>query len=215
MSGQHNVTIKDIARTLKLSVSTVSRALRGGSEIKKETQELVLELAGRLQYSPNPIALSLKEKRSKVIGVIVPEIANTFCSSTIAGIEEVAYSGGYHVTIFQSHEMYAREVINTRLVSSRRMDGLIIAMSNETSDYTHITDMLDKGVPVVMFDRVNNKINTHKVVVDDTRGAYLATEHLVKEGYKRIAHVTISKNLSITKNRLNGFKSALTKNNIP
>src|SRR5687767_7977424 len=125
MGAQHNVTIKDIAKELKLSVSTVSRALRGGSEIKKETREIVQELAAKLQYSPNPIALSLKEKRSKVIGVIVPEIANTFCSSTIAGIEEVAYKCGYHVTTFQTHETYDREVFNTQLVNSRRMDGLI------------------------------------------------------------------------------------------
>jgi LacI family transcriptional regulator len=215
MSAQHNVTIKDIAKELKLSVSTVSRALRGGSEIKKETREIVQELAAKLRYSPNPIALSLKEKRSKVIGVIVPEIANTFCSSTIAGIEEVAYKYGYHVTIFQTHETYDREVFNTQLVNSRRMDGLIIAISNETNNYKHITDLTDKGVPVVMFDRVHEKIHTHKVVVDDTRGAYLATEHLVKEGYRKIAHVTISKNLSITKNRLKGFKNALTKHKVP
>jgi LacI family transcriptional regulator len=215
MSAQHNVTIKDIAKSLKLSVSTVSRALRGGSEIKKETREIVQELAARLQYSPNPIALSLKEKRSKVIGVIVPEIANTFCSSSIAGIEEVAYRCGYHVTIFQTHETYDREVINSQLVNSRRMDGLIIAVSNETNNYKHIADLIDKGIPVVMFDRVHEKIHTHKVVVDDTRGAYLATEHLIKEGYRKIAHVTISKNLSITKNRLKGFRNALAKHKVP
>jgi LacI family transcriptional regulator len=212
MGAQHNVTIKDIAKELKLSVS---RALRGGSEIKKETREIVRELAAKLQYSPNPIALSLKEKRSKVIGVIVPEIANTFCSSTIAGIEEVAYKFGYHVTIFQTHETYDREVFNTQLVNSRRMDGLIMSLSNETNNYKHITDLTDKGVPVVMFDRVHDKIHTHKVVVDDTRGAFLATEHLVKEGYRKIAHVTISKNLSITKNRLKGFKNALTRHKVP
>jgi len=215
MSGQHIVTIKDIARELKLSVSTVSRALRGGTEIKKETRDTVRELAAKLNYTPNPIALSLKEKKSKVIGVIVPEIANTFCSSTIAGIEEVAYSRGYHVTIFQSHETYEREVVNTSLVASRRMDGLIISMSNETSKFKHITDLTDKGIPVVMFDRVYDKIRTHKVVVNDTRGAFLATEHLISEGYERIAHLTISKNLSITRNRLKGYKDALKKYNLP
>lgn len=215
MSVPHNVTIKDIARELKLSVSTVSRALRGGSEIKKETRDLVRELAEKLQYTPNPIALSLKEKRSKVIGVIVPEIANTFCSSTIAGIEEIAYARGYHVTIFQSHETYEREVANTGLVASRRMDGLIIAVSNETDNYEHIRELTNKGIPVVMFDRVSDAVDTHKVVVDDTRGAFLATEHLVKEGYDKIAHLTISENLSITRNRLKGFKEALNKYNVP
>jgi LacI family transcriptional regulator len=214
MTAQHIVTIKDIARELKLSVSTVSRALRGGTEIKKETRDMIRELAAKLNYTPNPIALSLKEKKSKVIGVIVPEIANNFCSSTIAGIEEVAYSRGYHVTIFQSHEAYEREVINTQLVSSRRMDGLIISVSNETSKYKHLTDLTDKGIPVVMFDRVFDKVNTHKVVVNDYRGAFLATEHLIKEGFTKIAHFTISKHLSITRNRLKGFKDALKKHNV-
>ena len=215
MSVQHNVTIKDIAKALKLSVSTVSRAMRDRSEIKQETRDAVRELATRLNYSPNPIALSLKEKSSKVIGVIVPEIANTFCSSTIAGIEEVAYSRGYHVTIFQSHETYDREVVNIRLVSSRRMDGLIIAMSNETNTFTHITELIDRGVPVVMFDRVADTVDCHKVVVNDKLGAYEATVHLIKQGFKKIAHLTISKDLSITQNRLEGFKSALNENSLP
>jgi LacI family transcriptional regulator len=215
MSVQHTVTIKDIARELKLSVSTVSRALRGGTEIKKETREMVQALAAKLNYSPNPIALSLKEKKSKVIGVIVPEIATTFGSSTIAGIEEVAYSRGYHVTIFQSHETFEREVINTQLLASRRVDGLVICLSNETNEYKHITDLIEKDIPVVLFDRVTDKIKTHKVVVNDYRGAYLATEHLIKEGFDKIAHVTISKFLSVTQNRLKGYKDALQKYNIP
>lgn len=211
----HTVTIKDIARELKLSVSTVSRALRGGTEIKKETREMVQALAAKLNYSPNPIALSLKEKKSKVIGVIVPEIATTFGSSTIAGIEEVAYSRGYHVTIFQSHERFDREVINTQLLASRRIDGLIICLSNETNDYTHIRNLIEKDIPVVLFDRVTDEISTHKVVVNDYRGAFLATEHLIQEGFDRIAHVTISKFLSVTQNRLKGYKDALEKYKIP
>src|ERR1043165_3230741 len=111
MREKHIVTIKDIAQKLKVSVSTVSRALRGGSEIKKETRILVRELAAELNYSPNPIALSLKERKTKMIGIVVPEIANTYCSATIAGIEDVAYAKGYHVMIFQSHEKYEREKV--------------------------------------------------------------------------------------------------------
>ncbi len=214
MSVQQNVTIKDLARILKISVSTVSRALRGGTEIKAETRALVLGLARELNYTPNPIALSLKTKSSKVLGVIVPEIANTFCSSTISGIEEVAYSRGYHVTIFQSHEKYDREVIHSRLVGSRRMDGLIIAISNETTDVTHLAELRDRGIPVVMIDRVLPGLKTPKVIVDDTKGAFMATEHLLHEGYRKIAHLTISKELSITRNRLNGFRQALSENGV-
>jgi LacI family transcriptional regulator len=215
MSEQHNVTIKDIAQRLKLSVSTVSRALRDSSEIKPATRQIVRELAAELQYSPNPIALSLKEKKSKIIGVIVPEIANNFCAATIAGIEDIAYSKGYHVIIFQSHEKFEREVINMQLLTSRRIEGLIISLSNETRSLTHIREMIAKGVPVVMFDRVSDEISTHKVVVNDYYGAYKATEHLIQEGYHDIAHLTISEFLSITQKRLNGYSDALKKYGIP
>ena len=215
MGDQHSVTIKDISKRLKLSVSTVSRALRGGTEIKKETRELVQQLAAELDYRPNPIALSLKEKRSKVIGVIVPEIANNFCSATIAGIEEVAYSKGYYVTIFQSHESYEREVINTQLLTARRVDGLIISVSNETNKYGHLFSLMEKEIPFVMFDRVCGEIETHKVVVNDYAAAFNATEHLIEQGHTDIAHITIADFLSITQNRKKGYIDALTKHNIP
>lgn len=215
MSEQHIVTIKDIAQQLKLSVSTVSRALRNSTEIKPATRQLVRELAAELNYSPNPIALSLKEKKSKIIGVIVPEIANNFCASTIAGIEDIAYSKGYHVIIFQSHEKLDREVINTQLMASRRIEGLIISLSNETNSFDHIRETIDKGIPVVMYDRISEDISTHKVVVNDYYGAYKGTEHLIQEGYHKIAHVTISKFLSITQKRLNGYVDALRKYDIP
>ncbi|HLA52974.1 MAG TPA: LacI family DNA-binding transcriptional regulator [Flavitalea sp.] len=215
MGDQHIVTIKDISKQLKLSISTVSRALRGGTEIRKETRELVQQLAAELDYRPNPIALSLKEKRSKVIGVIVPEIANNFCSSTIAGIEEVAYSRGYYVTIFQSHESYEREVINTQLLSARRVDGLIISVSNETNRYQHLSSLIEKEIPLVMFDRVCSEIQTHKVVVNDYAAAFNATEHLVEQGHRDIAHITIANFLSITQNRKRGYEDALKKHGIP
>lgn len=208
MNGKHEVTIKDIAERLKISVSTVSRALRGSTEIKKETRELVREVAAELKYSPNPIALSLRERSSKIIGVIVPEIANTFCSATIAGIEDMAYNNGYHVIIFQSHENYEREVVNTRLLASRRIDGLIISLSAETNRYEHLHQIQERGIPLVMFDRVYEGIKTHKVVVDDYKGAYQATEHLIREGYRRIAHITLPPFLSITRSRLAGFRDA-------
>lgn len=215
MGDQHIVTIKDISKRLKLSISTVSRALRGGTEIKKETRELVQQLAAELDYRPNPIALSLKEKRTKVIGVIVPEIANNFCSATIAGIEEVAYSNGYYVTIFQSHETYDREVINTQLLAARRVDGLIISVSNETKKYDHLFNLIEKDIPLVMFDRVCSEVQTHKVVVNDYAAAFRATEHLIEQGHRDIAHITIADFLSITQNRKRGYEDALKKHKIP
>ncbi len=215
MQSAQPVTIKDIAGKLGISPSTVSRALRGSTEIKEDTRKLVQELAKELNYTPNPIALSLKEKKSKVIGVIVPEIANYFCSAVIAGIEDIAYNLGYHVIIFQSHEKYEREVMNIKLLSSRRIDGLIISVSNETKKGDHLKELIKKGVPVVMFDRVCEDIDTPRVVTDDAGGAFDATCHLVEQGYRRIAHVTMSPFLSVTRNRMKGYENALKKHNIP
>ena len=215
MQTPQPVTIKDIARKLGLSASTVSRALRGSTEINDATRKLVQDLAKELKYTPNPIALSLKEKRSKVIGVIVPEIANYFCSAVIAGIEDIAYNLGYHVVIFQSHEKYEREVTNINLLASRRIDGLIISVSNETKKGAHIAELIDKGGPVVMFDRICDEIDTPRVVTDDAGGAYDATCHLVEQGYRRIAHVTMAPYLSVTRNRMKGYTEALKKHKIP
>jgi len=209
MIGQHQVTIKDIAKRLKISVSTVSRALRGSADISDDTRRLVLAVAEELRYSPNPIALSLRDKKTKVIGVLVQEIANNYCSAVIAGIEDIAFKMGYNVLISQSHEKLDIEVLNTRLLASRRIDGLLITISNETRNVDHLKEMIERGIPVVMFDRVSDELKTHKVVVDDYKGAFDATSHLIEQGYKRIAHLTISKHLSITQNRLNGYLDAL------
>lgn len=214
MITPHPVTIKDIARQLKLSPSTVSRALRDSPEINDETRKLVIEVAQQLGYSPNPIALSLKERRSRIIGVIVPEIANNFCSATIAGIEDIAYNKGYHVVIFQSHETLQREIADTQLLASRRIDGVVISLSNETDRYEHLHELMKNGMPMVLFDRVCDEIDTHKVVVDDYTGALQVTEHLIREGFTRIAHISTSPHLSITQRRLKGYRDALERHGI-
>jgi LacI family transcriptional regulator len=209
------VTIKDIARALGLSTSTVSRALRGSYEISPETKKLVLEYAEKINYRPNPIALSLKERKSRSIGVVVSEIANTFFSQAINGIESIAYNRGYHVIISQSHESYEREKVTVQHLASRSVDGLLVSLSNETTDLSHLKQLHDKGLPMVFFDRITDEINTHKVTANNVKGAFDATEHLIKKGFHRIAHVTNSPNLSITKERLQGYKEALEKNNLP
>src|SRR5919112_4985291 len=146
------VTIKDIAKELSLSTSTVSRALRDSYEISAETKKIVLECAERLNYTPNPIALSLKEKRSRSIAVLVCEIANSFFSQVINGIESIAYKKGYNVIISQSHESFQREVNDLQFLASRSIDGLIISVSSETDDMTHLKSLSDKGLPIVFFD---------------------------------------------------------------
>ncbi|QRR03661.1 LacI family DNA-binding transcriptional regulator [Dyadobacter sandarakinus] len=203
------ITIKDIAKALHLSTSTVSRALRNSYEINPETKRLVTEYAQKMQYRPNPIALSLRESRSKSIGVIIPEIANNFFSQLINGIESVAYDLGYYVVIFQSHESYEREVAHTNFLVSRKVDGLLISLSSLTTNLLHFQELMTKGLPIVFMDRVPNEIATHKVVADNFEGSYGATQHLIRAGRRRIAHLTSPIYLSITTERLAGYRKAL------
>lgn len=209
------VTIKDIAKALNFSTSTVSRALRGSYEISNETKKLVLEYAEKINYRPNPIALSLKERRSRAIGVMVSEIANDFFSEAINGIESIAYNRGYHVIITQSHESEEREKVNIMHHASRSVDGLLISLSSGTVDLTFLKELCDKGLPIVFFDRITDEIETHKVTANNYLGAFHATEHLIYQGFKKIAHITSAPYLSITRERLSGYKDALEKNNIP
>lgn len=209
------VTIKDIAKALGLSTSTVSRALRDSYEISPETKKLVLEYAEKINYHPNPITLSLKERRSHSIGVIVSEIANNFFSQTIDGIESIAYTNGYNVIISQTRESSERETINLNYLTSRSIDGLIVSVSAETHDFSNFRELHERGMPIVFFDRIVNEINTHKVIVDNYKGAYEATTGLIGQGYKNIAAVANSELLSITRERLAGYKAALADQGIP
>ena len=203
------LTIKDIANALRLSVSTVSKALRGSHEISDETKKVVLAYAREHNYKPNPIAQSLKKGRSKSIGVIVCNIDNNFFSAVINGIESVARQKDYNVIITQSQESYEREVANSEHLSSRSVDGLIISLSAETKNVDHLVRLHEKGLPIVFFDRVTDEIPTHQVIANNYKGAYEATRHLLQQGFRRIAHITSSGSLSITLERLEGYKRAL------
>lgn len=211
----NTVTIKDIAKALGLSTSTVSRALRGGYEISEETKKVVLEYAQKINYRPNPIALSLKERRSHSIGVVVSEIANNFFSEAINGIESVAHNRDYHVIITQSHERLDREIMNIEHLASRSVDGLLVSLSSESADISVLKSLHEKGLPIVMFDRVTEEIETHKVIADNFKGAFDATDYLIGLGHKRIAHISNAAHLSITRERLEGYKAALAQYNIP
>lgn len=210
-----SATIKDIAKALNLSTSTVSRALRGSYEISDETKKQVLEYAEKINYRPNPIALSLKERRTRSIGVVVSEIANNFFSQAINGIESIAYNRGYHVIITQNHESRDREKVNVEHMAARGVDGLLVSLSSETADISYLKDLHEKGLPIVFFDRVTDEIETHKVIANNFNGAFKATEHLISQGFKTIAHITSSPFLSITKERLEGYKAALEKHGLP
>lgn len=206
------VTIKDIAKTLGFSTSTVSRALRDSHEISAETKRIVLEYAEKINYHPNPIALSLKERRSRSIGVVVCEIANSFFSQVINGIESIAYNNGYNVIIAQSMESFERELLNLQYLTSRSIDGLIISVSTETTDFSYMKELYSKKMPIVFFDRIVDEIETHKVISDSYKGAFEATKHLIDCGYNRIAAISTPELVSISRERLAGYKAALIDN---
>lgn len=203
------VTIKDIAKALALSTSTVSRALRDSYEISAETKKIVLEYAEKIHYRPNPIALGLKERRTRSIGVVVCEIANSFFSQAINGMESVAFSKGYNMMISQSNESVEREMFNLQYLASRSIDGLLISVSTETKDFSFLHDLQRRGMPIVFYDRVVPEIETHKVIVDNVQSAFDATKHLIKKGHRRIAHIANAQGLSITKERMQGYLKAL------
>ncbi|MBB6111085.1 transcriptional regulator, LacI family [Mucilaginibacter lappiensis] len=207
-------TIKDIAKALGLSTSTVSRALNGSYEIGAETKKLVLEYAEKVNYRPNPIALSLKEQKSHSIGVVVCEVANNYFSQAINGIESIAYNRGYHVIITQTHESFDRECTNVKHLLSRHVDGLLVSLSAETTDTSQYQYLHEKGFPIVFFDRVAADVNTHKVIANNFKGSFDAAELLINTGFKKIAHLTSSNNLLITRERFNGFKAALDKHHL-
>ena len=209
-----SVTIKEIAKILNVSKSTVSRALRDSSEISPETKKRVLDLAEELHYSPNPIALGLLKNRTQTIGIIVPDIANRFYSSVIGGVEDVAYIRGYHTMIYQSHELLERELAVTKYLAQRRVDGLVVAVSSQSENIDHFTDLQEQDIPVVYFDRVSEKMASHKVRVDDYKGSFDATEHVILQGCRRIAHIAGPQQVSISRNRLEGYMDALHKYNI-
>lgn len=209
-----SVTIKDIAKALKLSTSTVSRALRDSYEISAGTKKLVTAYASEVNYRPNPNALSLKERRSKSIGIVVSEVANHYFSQAINGIESIANSRGYTVIITQTHESVEREKTNVQHLASRSVDGLLISLSAETSDVSHLEQLHQRGLPIVFFDRVPEGILTHKIIADNAQGAFEATAHLIRTGFRKIAHISSSAHLSISVERLAGYTNALEQNGI-
>jgi DNA-binding LacI/PurR family transcriptional regulator len=204
-----HATIIDIARKLGISASTVSRALSDHPDIKRETKEKVRKIAKELQYSPNPIAQSLKSNKTRTIGVIVPEIKHDFFSSAISGIEDVAYRSGYTIIVCQSNESYEREVINVNALIHHRVAGVIVSITQNTKSGEHFEVLLSRRIPLVFFDRVCDDIIANKVVIDDYQSAFNAVTYLVEKGYKTIAHFAGPKELSICKKRWNGYVDAM------
>lgn len=209
-----NVTIKDIAKILGISPSTVSRALKDHPDISKATKDQVNSLAHEMNYRPNPIALSLRNRRSNVIGVVIPEIVHFFFSSVISGIEKVAKEHGYSVMFSQSGESYNKEVEVCETFLHSIIDGLLISVSKETDDYKHLVKLDEEGIPVVFFDRMIEEFESDRVLINDFEGAFQATEHLIVEGRRRILHFAGPQNRLIGINRLKGYIEAHKKNGV-
>ncbi len=209
------ITIKDIAKILGISVSTVSRALKDHPDISVETKREVQALAKKLNYSPNIIALSLRNKKTFLIGVIIPEIIHHFFSCVISGVEQIANQNGYNVVIFQSNEAYEREVSICQTILNSRIDGVLVSMAKTSVNGGHFRELQQAGIPIVFFDRICGDIDTDRVIVDDFNGAYAAVQHLISVGCKRIAHLSAPQTMQIAQKRQMGYIQALKDARIP
>jgi LacI family transcriptional regulator len=207
-------TIKDIARELNVSFSTVSRALKDYPGISDETKKRVKDLAEKLNYRPNAVALSLRKSKSFTIGVIIPEVVHFFFSTVISGVEDVASANGYNVILCQTNENLTREKSSIETMLSNQIDGLLVSYSKETTDFGHFTRLMELDFPIVFFDRLPDIENSVNVTVDDFDGAYQAVKHLIEQGYRKIAHLAGPNNLTISKKRKAGYIAALEESGI-
>lgn len=207
-------TIHDIARELEISASTVSRALNNNPRISLKTKEKIKAVADRLGYRPNTLASNLRNKKSNTIGIVVPLINRHFFSSVISGVEDIAFKAGYNVVISQSNDLAAKEISIVQSMFSNRVDGLIISIAMQSTSFEHLKLFKKKQIPLVFFDRAVPEIDTDKIVVDDFDGAFRVTQHLIEQGYQRIAHLAGPQNLTTYLDRKNGYIEALRKNNI-
>ncbi|UKB82010.1 LacI family transcriptional regulator [Chryseobacterium sp. MEBOG06] len=214
--NKKSATIYDISKKLNVSVATVSRALNDHPRISQATKELVRQTAKEMNYKQNNLAKALKSGETKNVGIIVPYINTNFFSSVIRGIEEELSPLGYHVIICQSHEDANIEKRQLNTLLNAQVDGIFMSVSKTTTDTTHIQNILDtSNTPIIFFDRKKDIAGISTVTIDDYRGGYMATEHLIKEGYKNICHFAGDLNLEIYQNRLNGYKQALTDHHLP
>ncbi|WP_396602294.1 LacI family DNA-binding transcriptional regulator [Algibacter sp. R77976] len=209
------VTLKQIAEELNISVTTVSKALKDYPDVSKKTRAQVRELAKTLNYKPNTFAVNLRTKESKTIGLVIPVIVHHFFSNVIKGIISQAEKKGYLVIILQSNESYELEKKQIDLLLSQRVDGIIISLANGTADFSHLNEVVTQGKPLVMFDKIAKIVKCSKIIINDRKAAYIATQHLIDTGCKRIAHFRGALLPQNSIDRFLGYKKALLDNNLP
>ena len=215
---KRKITLKDIARELDVSISTVSKALKNSVEISRDTKEKVQAFARLYNYRPNNIAISLKNKRTKNIGVIIPDIVHHFFTTVFRGIEKYANARGYNVIVCISDESFDKEVINMEMLANGSIDGFIMALSAGTqlkNDYNHLREVMDQGIPLVLFDRVTDEVDCDKVVINDEEAAYIAVKNMIQSGRKRIALLTSEAHFNVSEKRAEGYYRALKEHNLP
>ncbi len=210
-----NTTLKEIATKLGISITTVSKALKGYSDVSPKTKQAVLDLAEELHFTPNSYAVYLRTNESKTIGLIIPEVVHHFFSGVINGIIDEAEKNGYLVIILQSSESIELEKKQVDLLINKRVDGIIISLSNESNNDAHLQEIIRRDIPLVQFDKISKLINCSKVIIDDQKAASNAVEHLIKVGCKKIAHIRGPLNPQNSIDRFLGYKKTLEKNNIP
>ena len=215
MNQEKRITIIDIAMELNLSPSTVSRALNDRWDVSPETRRKVLEKAEELNYKPNVLSLGLKGFKTFTVGVIIPELENSFFAEVLNGINSVLQNHDYQILICQSNEDSEQERNNIRLLESRFVDGYLVSASNSEANAGYFKALVDKGYPLVFFNRICPKTQVPSVVVDDRKYAFLATDHLIKQGCRRIAHFMGPVNITVSQDRKLGYMDALEQNNIP
>ena len=208
------VTIREIANKLNLTAATVSRALNHNPRISEHTKKAVFELAEKLNYQRNHLASSLRSGKSLTIGVIIPSAEISFFGSVVHGIESIANSNGYNILLYQSNESPEYEIKAIKSFIGAKVDGILASVSKQTYDFTHFIELESRGIPLVFFDRTKASLDIPYVVVDDLKGGFLATEHLIKQGYKKIAHISGPQHLKIFEDRLQGYLAALKAYNI-
>ncbi len=207
-------TLKDIANALKISTATVSRALADRWDVNPDTKRMVQEEAERQNYKPNPIALRLQNKRSKTIGLIVPEFKSSFFPNVISGIQQTLDEAGFQLLITQSNESSENEERNLKLLENNMVEGILISLAREGINNTYYQNLIDSGIPLVFFNRVCTKIEAPKVIIDDYKMAFFATEHLIYNKFKKIIHFSGPDELSVSRERKRGFLDAMKKHKL-
>jgi len=202
-------TISDIAKALNTTPATVSRALNDHNSISEKTKQKIRETASRLNYKRNKIASSLRLGQSGIIGVIIPSAEIKFFGSVVHGIESLANKNGLNVLIYQSNESQESEAKGIETFLSARVDGILVSIAKNTTEFSHFLAAKAAGIPIIFFDRSNDELGIHSVVIDDYRGAFAATEHLIEQGYTRIAHISGPIHLKISADRFRGYQDAL------